>query len=309
MTGGKVMLKHRFKQVSLVAGLSTGLIFLSGCTSFTGLRTPTYDGQPIEQDDEAVELYESHIQVDSEDSALYVRYPLSENLSEPSLEFSDVEPVELNEGTYTIGEDLPEGRVYLQSESSDFSPDRWIIHTANVIIRDEESDVVFEQHFQDDIGVMQAVVDLREGHTVTLTGNDPILFVNYTDESPVMTDQTAGEVGPITLMAGHYEVGNQIESGEYTIEGVISPRSSELYIFSEESDGKIIELHSRLNPYHIVRPEENQELLDLMQITPDMYQMNELNRERFEENKPTLILNEGETLYLPMVDQLILQEN
>ncbi|MCC5894012.1 MAG: hypothetical protein JJU16_00990 [Alkalibacterium sp.] len=303
------MLRHRFKQMSGVAVLSMALLFLGGCASYTGIRPPRYDGQTIEQNDEAIMDYQDHSQVAEEDETLYVRYPLSKALWEPSYEFSDNESLELNEGTYTVGEDLPEGRVYLQGESSDFSPDRWIIHTANVIIRDREEAVVFEQHFQDDVGVMQAVVDLREGQTITLTGNDPIVFVSYTDASAAMMDQSGEESESITLLSGHYEVGNQIEAGEYTIDGVISPRASELYIFSGESDQTIIELHSRLNPYHLVSAEENQELLNLRQITPDMYEMNELNRERFEDNKPTLILNEGDTLYLPMVNQLILEKN
>lgn len=303
------MLKHRFKQISKVTGLSFALILLSGCASYTGFRAPRYDGQPIEQDEEAIQLYQAHSQIDEEDEALYVRYPLSASLWEASLEFSDNEPVELNEGSYIVGEDLPEGRVILQSESSDFSPDRWIIHTANVMITDGEEAVVFEQHFQDDVGVMQAVVDLREGQTITVTGNDPILFVSYSDDSTAASEPLLEETETITLLAGHYEVGNQIEAGEYTIEGVISPRSSELYIFSGESDQNIIELHSRLNPYHLVSEEDNQELLTLRQITPDMFEMNELNRERFEETKPTLILTEGDTLYLPMVNQLILDKN
>lgn len=300
-----MMLKQWFKRLSGMAALSMGLILLTGCASFTGLRAPRYDGQLIEQNDEAIQLYNDHSQVDEESESLYLRYTLSDSLFEPSMDFTDNDAVELNEGQYTVGEELPEGRVYLQGESSDFSPERWIIHTANVIIRDEEEAVVFEQHFQDDVGTMQAFVDLREGHTVTLTGNDPILFVDYADQSvlPEAPD------GTVTLFSGHYEVGNQIEAGEYTIEGVISPRASELYIFTEDADTLIIDLHSRLNPTRIISEEDNQEMLDSGEITQDMFEMNELFRERYEENKPTLVLNEGETLYLPMVNQLILKKN
>lgn len=300
-----MMLKQGFKRLSGMAALSMGLILLTGCANFTGLRAPRYDGQLIEQNVEAIQLYNDHSQVDEESESLYLRYTLSDSLFEPSMDFTDNDAVELNEGQYTVGEELPEGRVYLQGESSDFSPERWIIHTANVIIRDEEEAVVFEQHFQDDVGTMQALVDLREGHTVTLTGNDPILFVDYADQSvlPEAPD------GTVTLFSGHYEVGNQIEAGEYTIEGVISPRASELYIFTEDADTLIVDLHSRLNPTRIISEEDNQEMLDSGEITQDMFEMNELFRERYEENKPTLVLNEGETLYLPMVNQLILKKN
>lgn len=300
-----MMLKQGFKRLNGMAALSMGLILLTGCASFTGLRAPRYDGQLIEQNDEAIQLYNDHSQVDEESESLYLRYTLSDSLFEPSMDFTDNDAVELNEGQYTVGEELPEGRVYLQGESSDFSPERWIIHTANVIIRDEEEAVVFEQHFQDDVGTMQAFVDLREGHTVTLTGNDPILFVDYADQS-VLPEEPDGTV---TLFSGHYEVGNQIQAGEYTIEGVISPRASELYIFTDDTAITIIDLHSRLNPTRIISEEDNQEMLDSGEITQDMFEMNELFRERYEENKPTLVLNEGETLYLPMVNQLILKKN
>lgn len=302
-----MMLKRRFKQLCIGLGLSFGVVVLSGCASFTGVRSPSYDGRSIEPDQEAIETYQDHSIVNEENESLYTRYPLSESLREGSLDFSDNDSLELNEGSYTVGEDLPEGRVYLQGESSDFRPDRWIIHTANVIVRDQEDAVVFEQHFQDEAGVMQAIVDLREGHTVTLTGNDPILFVDYT-ESAAATDQGNAEGNAVTLISGHYEVGNHIEAGEYRIEGMVSPRSSELYIFSGESGTDIIELHSRLNPYSVISEEENQQLLDTAQITPDMYEMNETNRLLFEESITTIVLEEGDTLYLPMVDQLILEE-
>lgn len=303
------MLKLQYKRLSGIVGLSMGLIFLTGCVSFTGLRSPRYNGQSIEQDDEAIQLYSDYAQVDEGNEHLYLRHPYSDSLREASMDFTDNEAAELNEGTYIVGEELPAGRAYLQGESSDFSPDRWIIHTANVVIRDEDEAVVFEQHFQDDNGVMQAFVDLREGHTVTLTGNDSILYVDYSDQSDLLSNQDGEESDSVSLISGHYEAGNQIEAGEYTIAEVISPRASELYVFTGDSDRNIIELHSRLNPYHIVSEEDNQQMLDFGEITPAMFEMNELNRERFEENKPTLILNEGDTLYLPMVNQLILEKN
>jgi hypothetical protein len=63
-----------------------------------------------------------------------------------------------------------------------------------------------------------------------------------------------------------------------------------------------------MNPAGVISAEDNQSLLERGQITPEIYEMNEMQRQRFEEDKPVIDLNEGDVLYLPMVDQLLLEE-
>lgn len=295
-------------------GLLTGLLFvsllvLSGCAGFTGITNPRYDGETVKPNEEAIEAHQSESRVDSDMEDWYRRYPLSDSLREPSLEFMDEDTIELTEEEVVIGEDIPAGRVFLQGEPSDFRPDQRIFHTANVRLTDEDGDIVFEQHFQDDVGVMQAVVDLREGHTLTMTGNDPILHVYYDEDSVPDLDQAEGSEEAIALIAGHYEVGNQIEAGTYTLAGFSSPRPSELYIFSGTEEPDIIDLHSRLSQNQLISEEENQALLDSGQLTESEYELNEQERERVRANRPTLMLEEGDTLYLPMISQLFLEKN
>ncbi|GAB2318095.1 hypothetical protein IRB23SM22_03530 [Alkalibacterium sp. s-m-22] len=299
---------NRFKLSVKLTGLSGALMLLSGCAGFTGLRSPHYDGGPIEPDEEAIERYSESAQVDEAFEGIYRRYPLSSRLREDALDFSDAGSFELNEGEYSVGEDLPEGRVYIQSESSDFRPEFWIIHTAHVVIRDEADSVAFDQHFQNETGVMQAYVDLREGYTVEVSGNDPILYVDYSGETGSNWVNTGLGEEQITLTSGHYSVGTHLSPGKYTIESATGPRASELYLLSENDEVAIIELHSRMNPAGVISAEDNQSLLERGQITPEIYEMNEMQRQRFEEDKPVIDLNEGDVLYLPMVDQLLLEE-
>lgn len=295
-------------------GWLTGLLFasvllLAGCISFTGVTNPRYDGEAVVPDDEAIEAHQTKARVDSDMEEWYQRYPLSDSLREPSLAFTGDDTVEMTDEEMVIGEDIPSGRAVLQGEPSDFRPDQRIFHTANVTITDENDAVVFEQHFQDDVGVMQAVVDLREGHTLRMTGNDPILHVSYDEtDAPDLTQREAASAG-VVLIAGHYEVGNQIEAGTYVLAGFLSPRASELFVFSGNESPKVIDLHSRLSQNQLISEEENQAMLDSGQLTESEYEQNEQERERTRLNRPTLILEEGDTLYLPMVNQLLLEKN
>lgn len=297
------------KKGRLTGFLFVSVLLLAGCTSFTGITNPRYDGERVVPDDEAIEAHQTEARVDSDMEEWYLRYSLSESLSEPSLDFTGDETLELTDEELVIGEDMPAGRAVLQGEPSDFRPEQRIFHTANVTITDENDAVVFEQHFQDDVGVMQAVVDLREGHTFRMTGNDPILHVSYDEANAPELTQAEASSDAIALIAGHYEVGNQIEAGTYVLAGFLSPRASELFVFSGNESPKIIDLHARLSQHQLISEEDNQAMLDSGQLTESEYEQNEEERERARANRPTLTLEEGDTLYLPMVSRLLLEKN
>ncbi|MER2063659.1 MAG: hypothetical protein ABS873_03350 [Alkalibacterium sp.] len=305
------------------------LLVLTGCSSFAGLRTPLYDGNPVETNDEAIKQYAETQRINEENEANYFRYPLSETLSEPSLEFSDAERVTLEKGTYTVGEDLPSGRVMFEGHPSNFSPDVFIIKAGNVTVYDTEGVITFENHFQEGNGVMRAVVDLRDGQTIEVEGDTPEVDVNYSEETAenallpdpeiFIEDELDLESDPeseaesvedqsssVTLMAGHYEVGKHLEAGTYTLENVSAPRTAVLYHFTE-SDTDVVELTQNRGVRPMLTREELDEWLQFGRITEEEY---EQNMELFENqpDKAVIELSEGDKLYLPMINSLELVE-
>lgn len=292
-------MKHMFKLTLL-----TSLFILTGCASFTGIRTPQYDGEPIRIDEEASELYAESYHIHEDYSDKYFRYELSDTLSEPSLPFSDNESFVLEEGTYVVGEDVEAGRVFMMGEPSNFSPDVRIFHTGNMIITDEEGMIAFESHFQDHTGIMQAVVDLREGQTIELTGNNPIVTVTY--EEPSFEGEMSEGDSTITLFTGHYEVGEHLEAGTYTIEGFHVPRTTAIYLFSQTGDVSTFELHSRFSPEPAITEEENESYFEWGLITEEEYEQNIEDSLNQVQEKASITLADGDKLYLPMVHSLII---
>ena len=72
----------------LFFGLSAGLV-LSGCSSFMGLRQPLYDGQSMEPKQEAIDIYEKTGEIIGEEKEYYFRYPFSQDIYQPSLEYTE----------------------------------------------------------------------------------------------------------------------------------------------------------------------------------------------------------------------------
>ncbi|GEK91099.1 hypothetical protein [Alkalibacterium kapii] len=280
-------------------------MFLTGW-SFAGIRTPLYDGEPVEPNEAAIDRYASTQQIDADNEENYFRYPLSDTLFEPSLEFSDREAVTLKVGTYRVGEDLPEGRVIFEGQPSDFSPQVFTIRAGNVTVYDTDGDVTFENHFQERAGVMQAVADLREGQTVKVDGETSEIHAHYNKEDLLNDFDIKATSGPESsefLRAGHHEVGKHIKAGLYTLEEFSAPRTSVIYHFTE---GKIevVELtHNRGG--RPSPPELNGVMFKIEgEGTPESEddQSNEVK-------KAVISLKEGDKLYLPMVDWLELKVN
>lgn len=294
------------KKTSLLLVVPVLGILLSGCVGFRGLRTPKYDGEPVERNEDAIALYERTQQINEENESLYFRYPLSETLKKPSLVFSDEASVTLEKGTYTVGDDLPAGRVILEGQPSDFRSEVFIIRAGNLTVYDEEGIVAFENHFQEIVGVMQAVVDLREGQTVEVEGDDPGIDVHYSEDNASMMMETT-ESDQIALMAGHYEVGEHLEPGTYTLEGVAAPRTPVLYQFTED-EINVVELTQNRGVRPRLSAQENEEGLESGRITEEQYQKNLALFEN-QPDRPVIELEDGDKLYLPMLDRLLLEKH
>ena len=250
------MKKFSYLFLSLCAGL-----VLSGCSSFMGLRQPLYDGQPIEPNEEAITTYEKTGEIIGEEKEYYFRYPFSEEINQPSLEYTENDPVLLTEGKYLIGEDLPAGRVSLLGNESIFVSDNYEVHVGNFKIYDTEGEVYFENLFHSLYGPLVAQVDLRPGHTIEIIGKDAEISAFYAEGFPedpyqLMTPpevlENLGRIGveqPLTkdgdrvnLTAGIYEVGLHLEAGTYEVLDIFAPQSTELYLFREGEEPRVFEL-------------------------------------------------------------------
>lgn len=251
----------KFKKVLLSAGLLLLMVIAAGCSEFTGLRQPLYDGNPVEPNEEAIAAYQESHEIVGPEKEFYLRYPFSEAIYEESLSHPDEEPFLLGEGIYTVGEDLPAGRVSLLGNESIFSSENNAVHVGNLMIRDELDAVYFENLFHSDYGQLVAQVDLIEGHLIEIIGDDPQITVFYSEEFPedpyVLMDPPQVLVNlerlyvpqpvmikgeSIQLTAGIYEVGKHLEAGRYEVQTVRAPHNTELIRFREGEELTVYEL-------------------------------------------------------------------
>ena len=239
------------------------LIFLTACSQYTGLRTPLYDGEPIEPKEEAIELYRKTAEVTGAEKELYIRYPFSADILQKSLAYPNEAPLLLEGGRYVIGDDLPAGRATLLGNESSFSSENYDVHVGNLVIRDAAGEVYFENLFHSEYGQLLAQVDLISGHELTIIGNAPEITVFYEETLPVdpyvLMDlpmiienigatnmqspvKTIDDGKVVQLVAGIYEVGLHLEPGEYLLSDFEAPHNSEMYIFGESLTPRVIEL-------------------------------------------------------------------
>lgn len=276
------------------------LFILVGCNGFTGIREPLYDGRPIQRDEEAIEIYNESGEIVGEEKDYYFRYPFSEDIYEPSLDFPDQEPFLLRDGEYVIGEDVASGRVTLLGNQSVFTSENYDVHLGNFIIRDEEGEIYFENLFHAAYGQLVAQVDLIPGHTIEIIGRAPEITVFYSEQIPedpyILMDppqlllnlEQLSVQQPIRRMkdditgltAGIYEIGTHLEAGTYEILDFYAVHSTAIYLFNEEEDPRVFEL--------VVDEEKIPEDLDL-------------------EDNLEIELQEGEKIYLELISSLVLQ--
>lgn len=315
---------------------SFSLLLLSACSSFTGLRTPTYDGKPFVAESEKIEAYAQSREIIGEEQDLYLPEPFSEDILQPSLEPISHEPLLLSEGTYTIGEDLPAGRVSLLGEKENprvsfggfedsnapINPESFRVGT--MTIRDAEGVLYFENMFHPYYGVMIAQVDFVEGHTIEIVGSTPEVVVFYADELPA--DPYVFD----TREEEFYADLEDLEEGEF----ITSSESTGFEIEQEQplkisEDGRMVELkagiyevgkHLEPGTYEMTEesaPTHTEIFLFSAENDTRIFEIKEnlygplngygfLNVTEDLSNRPVIELTEGEKIYLHYVDYLLL---
>ncbi len=236
---------------------------LTACSEFTGLRTPFYDGALIKLDKEAIEVYQARGEIIGAEKEFYIRHSFSEAIIEPSLAYPDEEIYLLEEGRFVIGKDIPAGRATLLGNESVFTSENYEVHLGNLIVRDEVGEFYFENLFHSEYGQLTAQIDLIEGHEIEVIGTNPEISIFYSEilpENPYLLMelpqllqnlgridfQQAIEVSAdektVNLTAGIYEVGVHFPAGKYEIANLQAPHNTEMYIFQESNQPRVIEL-------------------------------------------------------------------
>lgn len=169
----------------------------SGCASFSGIRTPEYNGEPFIADEEKIEAYQNTREIIGEEKEYYIKEPFSKDLTNATLDYINHEPVLLEEGSYIVGEDFPTGRVSIYGMAYD--PNMTVISDPNlppeyqdipsfsagtITIRDTDGALYYKNLFHMMYGNTVAQVDFIEGHTIEITGVDPAFAVFYEEEIP-----------------------------------------------------------------------------------------------------------------------------
>lgn len=302
LIGGKKFMK----KLNVTLFFSVVLLILGGCSEFTGIRQPLYDGQTVEENEEAIAVYHETGEIIGEEKEYYFRYPFSEDLYQPSLDYTEDAPVLLNDGEYIIGEDVPAGRVSLLGNESVFSSENYEAHVGNFIIYDEAGEVYFENMFHSLYGPLVAQVDFISGHRIEIIGADAEISAFYTNEFPedpyLLMDppqmlETLGRVEvqqPITvvedtttLTAGIYEVGVHLEAGTYEVTDFFAVHNTEMYVFHEGEEPRVFELIIDSATFEMV----DEELVEVMDETS-------------EENNIQIELQEGDKIYPNLVSAL-----
>jgi len=284
-------------------------MLLTGCSQFHGLRQPLYDEEPVTPDAEAITTYQNSGEVIGEEKEHYFRHSFSQDIHQTSMDYPAADPLLLNDGNYTIGDDLPAGRATLLGNESTFGSENNEVHVGNVIIYDEAGDVYFENLFHSQYGPLVAQVDLLPGHTIEIIGETPEITVFYEPSLPedpyILMDPpqllvNLGELETeqpiirnennqtIRLTAGIYEVGEHLAPGAYDITMVQAVHNTEMYLFREGEETRVFEL-----------------ITDMM---PDAERSAEGENNVSEEEPKQIELQAGDKIYPNLVHALELQQ-
>lgn len=285
------------------------LFIMSGCSGFTGVRQPLYDEEKVEPKEEAIETYHASSEIIGPEKDYYLRNTFSEDIYQPSLDYSDNEPVLLTTGEYIIGEDVPAGRVSLLGNESVFTADNYDIHPGNLTIYDEAGELYFENLFHSLYGPLVAQVDFIPGHTIEIVGTETEITAFYSAEFPedpyvlmdlptVIENQGFTEVQQplaeieedvIMLAAGIYEVGVHLEPGTYEMTDVYAPHSTEMFLFQGDEEPRVFEL---LLNQKVIFVEEGEPV----EVTEE------------ERDYPRIVLETGDKIYPNLVSALFLEK-
>lgn len=248
------------KKIIQILSLTSLAILLSACSSFTGIRTPRYDGQPFIEQPDKIAAYAANQEIIGEEKELYVMEPFSEDMLAPSLPYEDHEPVLLEEGTFTVGVDLPASRVTMLGEKDDpmvlipgsnedpwapLQPDEYEVGT--MTIRDTDGNFYFENMFHPMYGVMITQVDLIEGHTIEIIGNNPKVVIFYDERLPddpyIFDTRWEDHLAEIEAQGGTiFEAEEEDDSDAF--EGIEFDDQYQRQVLEVSEDGKEVQLNA-----------------------------------------------------------------
>ena len=226
------------RQLLFSVGMS--LFFLSGCGNFNGVASERYDGQKVEKDTQAIEMYEQRQEIAGEAKDLYLTEPFSPDMLRSPLSFSDGPWHTLESKTYTIGKELPQSR-YTISLGKEFGK-------GNIRLEDSEGVLKVEEYLHANMGVVHLEADFYEGDQLIISGAEEGELIAFSTEElpeefkemPIFSNMTA-KVGEIILGTGMWHVGKHVKPGEYQL--INQPPNGYVYIFSpNQLEPSVIEL-------------------------------------------------------------------
>lgn len=182
------------KQISVL--LMT--LFLAGC-GFSGIMTEKYDGETMEVNEEAAELYKNENKLLN--AGMENRFHFLNTTVERTAE-STGEAVTISAGSYDIGEDIEEGRY--QIGGGDTS-------AGALVTYDSEGTRLVEVtlgYFSD-----QMVLDLTDGMQLDYKVRDG--EIELTPVEDIILSEI--ENGNIIIPSGVHEIGRHLEAGEYSL--------------------------------------------------------------------------------------------
>ena len=226
------------RQLLFSVGMS--LFFLSGCGNFNGVASERYDGQKVEKDTQAIEMYEQRQEIAGEAKDLYLTEPFSPDMLRSPLSFSDGPWHTLESKTYTVGKELPQSR-YMISLAEEFGK-------GNIRLEDSEGVLKVEEYLHANMGVVHLEADFYEGDQLIISGAEEGELIAFSTEElpeefkemPIFSNMTA-KVGEIILGTGMWHVGKHVKPGEYQL--INQPPNGYVYIFSpNQLEPSVIEL-------------------------------------------------------------------
>ena len=318
-------------------------LIISGCSSFTGIRTPLYDGEPFIPQEEEIAAYNESREILGETKELYLPETFSEDILKPSIDYIDHEPILLEEGTYTVGVDIPASRVTLFGEKNDPSmiidfnvdpfapakPEEYEVGT--MTIRDENGHFYFENMFHKHYGVLVTQVDFIEGHTIEIIGNNPkvvVFFDEVIPEDPYIFD-TRWEDYIAGLEAEGIELVEHSEEDLSDIPGIdpsLFIQEQPIVISEEEQTVNInagiyeVGVHLEAGTYEVTEesvPNHTAMYLFRDHIEPKVIDISKniygvghnlffMNSNQLDEDKPIIELIDGDKIYPHYVGHMLL---
>ena len=173
-------------------------LFLTGC-GFSGIMPEKYDGEALEVNEEAAELYKNEnklLNAGMEDRFHFI------NTSVERTAESTGEAVMISAGTYEIGEDIEEGRYRIGGGDTS---------AGALVTYDSEGTRLLEIAMG--IFTTDLILDLSEGMQLDYKSRDAEIELVPAEEGMMK----AGSNENFIIPPGIHEIGKHLEAGEYSL--------------------------------------------------------------------------------------------